>query len=399
MNYVSFNPEPFGFPGPRIPLLPWLTRDAISIENSNRAMVLPLQARARFYQRARYALTEAFRLCGVGPDGAALIPAYHCRTMLDPALRLGAEIGLYAVDRNLAPKLSDIVNCVARCTQPVKALLVTHYFGFPQDLKALKEFCTRQAISLIEDCSHCLPAAPVTDTVGTVGRYSIWSPYKFFPSEEGGMLVAHPNETLDSLATRSTGLRREARTLFRVFERSKGHVPLPSLADIDMLAENADEGRIDQDDDQQMASDLPSDMYEAADEHSSCSMAAKWIMRHNKISELAQKRRDNYQHWARVIEDLPHGKALFPILPERCIPYMFPLQITRPHIDFVALKRIGMPIWRWDDLALSDCTVAMDYRLNLLHLPCHQALTDVQMNWMTTAITNILTARSDPYAR
>jgi hypothetical protein len=42
--------------------------------------------------RGRYALTQAYRLAGVGSDAAILISAYHCRAMLDPAIRPGVPI-------------------------------------------------------------------------------------------------------------------------------------------------------------------------------------------------------------------------------------------------------------------------------------------------------------------
>ena len=49
-----------------------------------------------------------------------------------------------------------------------------------------------------------------------------------------------------------------------------------------------------------------------------------------------------------------------------------------------------MPIWRWDDMAVSECEVASRYRKRLIHLPCHQALGDSEMNWMTLALRTVL---------
>jgi dTDP-4-amino-4,6-dideoxygalactose transaminase len=69
---------------------------------------------------------------------------------------------------------------------------------------------------------------------------------------------------------------------------------------------------------------------------------------------------------------------------------MFPLYIDHPETHFFALKRLGVPIWRWDDMAVSDCAVAADFRLHLLHIPCHQELTPEQMNWMTGTIQQVM---------
>jgi hypothetical protein len=69
---------------------------------------------------------------------------------------------------------------------------------------------------------------------------------------------------------------------------------------------------------------------------------------------------------------------------------MFPLLISRPDPDFFRLKQAGLPIWRWDDMAVSACPVAAGYRTQLLHLPCHQGLSDAQMNWMLALVKDVL---------
>ena len=37
-------------------------------------------------------------------------------------------------------------------------------------------------------------------------------------------------------------------------------------------------------------------------------------------------------------------------------------------------------------MAVSGCPVAQDYRLRLVHLPCHQSLTDADMAAMTRLV-------------
>jgi hypothetical protein len=69
---------------------------------------------------------------------------------------------------------------------------------------------------------------------------------------------------------------------------------------------------------------------------------------------------------------------------------MLPLLIDHPETHFFELKHLGVPIWRWDDMAVSDCAVATHYRLHLLHLPCHQELTAEQMAWMTRTVASVM---------
>jgi hypothetical protein len=41
-------------------------------------------------------------------------------------------------------------------------------------------------------------------------------------------------------------------------------------------------------------------------------------------------------------------------------------------------------------MAVSACQTATNYRLKLLHLPCHQELTPAQMTWMTSTLQNVM---------
>ena len=59
-------------------------------------------------------------------------------------------------------------------------------------------------------------------------------------------------------------------------------------------------------------------------------------------------------------------------------------------IHFDKLKMAGVPIWRWEDSALGHCTVTDEYAFSLLQLPCHQELTDQEIEWMTDTIRRIM---------
>jgi hypothetical protein len=138
-------------------------------------------------------------------------------------------------------------------------------------------------------------------------------------------------------------------------------------------------------------SETPSDQYDAGLEGQGSFAGSRWIMRHTDVERLKKCRRQNYEKWAKTVADLPHCRALFPILPDDCVPYMFPLFIEHPGVHFLALRCLGVTVWRWDDMAVSNCPVAMAYRLQLLHLPCHQELTSHQMDWMTAAMSEVMT--------
>ena len=113
---------------------------------------------------------------------------------------------------------------------------------------------------------------------------------------------------------------------------------------------------------------------------------SRWVLRHSNLTRIAARRRAHYQQWASAIAHLPYCHSLFPLLANDIVPYVFPLWISHPQPHFYILKHLGVPVGRWDDMAISSCRTAASYRLQLLHLPCHQELSARQMTWMTAAV-------------
>lgn len=141
----------------------------------------------------------------------------------------------------------------------------------------------------------------------------------------------------------------------------------------------------------------PSWEYSAADETRSGLAVSRWIERHTDVEHLVQRRRSRYLQWVDAVTGLSGVQALFPQLPTGLAPYMFALRVDDPPALFYPLKQLGVPIWRWDDMAVSSCTVSARYRQGLFHLPCHQALDDAQMAWMTSSLRIVL-RRGGPLA-
>jgi perosamine synthetase len=392
MQYQKFEQGTWHFPRPMVPALPTLGRHSIRPAKSSAASLLGRLPNTRLYARSRYALADAYRLCGVGSDSTLLAPAYHCRTMLDPAIRLQADVQLYPLLPNLAADLRKLDACVAGCTKPVAAILVTHYFGYPHALGELLDYCNRRGIALIEDCSHCLLASQSDSaSIGRQGRYSVWSPYKFFPCDDGGILWANHDAPLPDAQPRLPSLLMELKGFMRSLQRGWENQAKPNPELLDKRIEDFRSNSTSSTNDVLNSSEVPSIQYDLSLEGMESLSGSRWIMQHTDIDRVATNRRQNYERWATIVAKLPHCHALYPTLPDGCVPYMFPLFIECPQVHFLALKSLGMTEWRWDDMAVSSCPVATAYRLKLLHLPCHQELTTHQMDWMVAAVTKVLT--------
>lgn len=381
LDTLIFDPSPCGFPKPRIPLLP-TGLDGLSLKAH------PTWAPAghfRHFTRGRYALREAYRLAGISPGSTLLAPAYHCRTMLDPTLALGGDVLLYPLRPNLSPDLAALDALANRSSAPIKALLATHYFGIPQDFAPLADWCTERSITLVEDCSHaffCEHHRPAG--IGSFGAFVVSSPYKFLPSPDGGLLYARTAKHLDDILTRAPSWVAELRGLANAWQKAQAQTACDTNSIDAKIAALIAQPTLPANDVRQF--DGWSTDYHPAEAGLSALRGSRMIWRHADTPAIAQRRRESYRRWSAATMNLPYCRPVFPELPEGCIPYMFPLRIEHPESHFSLLKRLGVPIFRWDSIAASDCPTANDYRLHLLHLPCHQSLTENQLDWMITAI-------------
>ncbi|HUP08288.1 MAG TPA: DegT/DnrJ/EryC1/StrS family aminotransferase [Caldimonas sp.] len=395
LRYTIFDPTACGFPRPRVPPLPGLSLDALGRTAPATHAVLGSGMPQRHYRRGRYALHAAYRASGAQDGEILLAPAYHCRSILDPGISLRANLQLYPVNQRLEPDLDALDDMVRHAAGPVRALLLTHYFGFAQDAQTLASWCERRGIVLIEDCCHAYIVPRSSARIGRHGRYVTASPYKFFPCEDGGVLIAPGGAELPE--ARPTTLRAELRSLAGALARGwsqrahRAGRPDPAALSEEWAAVVSAPGTLGEQ--RRFDSTEPSSLYDAIEAERAGSIASRGLVALCDVDRAAQQRRANYRRWRDATRELARCRPLFDDLPEDCVPYVFPLLIDDPASQFHALKRLGVPIWRWDDLADSTCSVSQQYRHRLLQLPCHQSLTDREMDWMIGAVRCAATGR------
>lgn len=378
-----FDASGCGFPSPRVPLLPAPSWRDLNGRAADRVPERLLDGPdVRRFARGRYALHAAFRAAGLEPGTLLLAPAYHCRTMLDPALALGAGLSLYALHEDLRPDLASIERLLDSAGGAARALLLPHYFGIEQpaaEIGTLAELCRRHGLLLIEDCAHAWMVAQRRVSAGRpAGRMIVASPYKYFSCPDGGMLWGDP--ALLPPQGAGAGVLAELKAARRAGVRRDTVLPPPAA-----LPGSAARGTEHHEHD-----DRPSHYYDRTLERRDALLLSRWLIGRARPDTIAQQRRRRYRQWLEALNGLAHGRALAPSLPDACAPYMFPMLLSRPDPDFFHLKQAGMPIWRWDDMAVSECVVARDYRTRLLHLPCHQGLSDAQMDWMLGLVREVL---------
>lgn len=392
LDYQVFDPASCHFPRPRVPVLPRGFEPAGADDALFLRDALPLGGLGLYFSRGRYALGEAYRRAGLDGDSTLLAPAYHCVTMLDPALAIGADVLLYPLAADLAPELAALDQLFERSVKPVKALLATHFFGFVRDFSRLKQWCDARSIVFVEDCSHTLFTERFqVKGAGRYGRFVASSPYKFFPSADGGWLYAPDATALAGAATQPASWLAELRGMKQSFDAMR--LPRVGTTDIivldDQLAVLATQVPAAGDDRcRRRAAQSP--QYQLEVERSAALRGSRWLIRNSAVGSAIRRRQANYRHWLQAVAGLPHCRPLYPELPEQVVPYMFPLHIDHPMPHFYWLKQLAVPVWRWDEMAVSGCPVAAEHRLHLLHLPCHQSLSEEEMDWMVAALGKVL---------
>lgn len=389
-SFRVFDPTPCHFPAPSVPLLPTPGIASFTGPRADRYRFLGEGHAGIFFSRGRYALRTAFQQAGIGPGKVLLAPAYHCRTMIDPAVRVGGEVMLYPLTAALEPDWEGIKALIANASSPPSALLLTHYFGIRQNLERAAAMCRQLGLTLIEDCSHAFIWSRHGTPPGTFSDHVVASPYKFVPCDDGGLLISrHPLADRDQ-SLQPRGLIAEMKALWRMLERFRRAAGgfNPSLTSSPLASEAPTLGR-----EYRQPGDSISGMYDTAIENHAGYRLSRLAIALSSPDRIADARRENYAFWANALSGVEHCRPLFPALPDDCVPYMFPLYLDSPEPHFYRLKQLGIPIWRWDEMADSDCPIAMDYRDHLLHLPCHQSLDRAALEWMTGTVIQVLTEK------
>lgn len=381
------------FPRPRAPLLPPLSGStAFGRRYADLPAVTDLAA-VVCYASGAAAIAMALRAAGIGVGHRVLVPAYHCASMIEPVRAVGAEPILYRLTSTLAADMRDLET---HRDAAVRALLITHYFGFPQDTPALRAFCDQRGLVLIEDCAHAWFGRFADRPPGAFGDYAVASVRKFFPVPDGGLLVSARRPLPASVA--GVTMAADIKAGIDVLEESFGYGRLGALYFLlgPVLALKTAVWRAVKAWRQRLASVPAATVgraYAYIDPDAVArpmTRTARGLMRLGAAGRIVARRRRHYRRIAMALEDLAGARPLHPELPESVVPYMFPVLIDRPEAVFAPLKTMGVPIWRWDALRDTGCPVADRYGQSLFQLPCHQELRDRELEWMIKSLCAVL---------
>jgi dTDP-4-amino-4,6-dideoxygalactose transaminase len=392
---------PADFPEARVPVTPVLSLAAFRPGGQRIRSVLDAK-QTRLVTSGRVAIALALRQMKVGPGDTVLVPSYHCASMIEPVVWAGARPLFYRINSDTSVNLDDVA---AKLDGSCKVLMATNYFGFPQDLAALRAFCDAHRIKLLEDCAHCFLGEYQGRPVGSWGDYAIASTMKFFPIYEGGALVS-ARHSLDGVELQSAGKAFEAKALLNTLEDGFAYGRLwgaKALLALPLRLKDLLWGRVKK----RHAAGAPALAPGSSDGGFSfdprwldkrSSLGSRVLLRLVSRSRMGQLRRRNYLKLQAALADLPGCRPLFPALPDKVYPWVFPLRVDQPQAIFRTLKLKGVPILRfgeylWPGVDASVCAASVDLSQRVLSFSCHQELRDRELDWMISEIRNALQQR------
>lgn len=340
----------------------------------------------------RAAISRALRALQLAPGRRVLLPTYHCPTMVAAVVHAGLVPAFYAQDAALRPLLDRLD------AQGAGALLVAHYFGHPRSLAAERAWCDQQGLALIEDCAHSFFGRAGERPVGAWGDYSIASITKFFAVPEAGLLASAQRRP-GALPLRPQGWRDQLLALPRLLSLARHHGrlrlgPPPAAAPSEFVSAPAGTTPM-------VAAATCTDPLQGCDmRRTDCQPLAlsRWVLQRSARAAIVERR---WQH-ARFLQQraLPAGARWLVDLAQAGTetagaPYAVPLWLDVPDAAYHALRRNGVPVFRWDVLWQgTPADLPGDHGhasgRHVLQLLCHQSLGDAELEHIGRTLDRVL---------
>jgi perosamine synthetase len=388
---------------PRIPLAPILSASSFrrAGKRTEQASTVLDAGEVRLVTSGRVAIALALRELGIGPGDTVLVPAYHSASMVPPVLWRGATPVFYRVRPDASVDLGDLA---AKIGSGTRAMMVTHYFGFPQEMAPIRALCDARGVALIEDCAHCFIGEHGGRPLGSWGDYAIASSMKFLPVYEGGALIS-ARHRLDRVVLASAGAGFEAKVALNSLERGFDYGRLPFVRAalwLPLHAKTALWELVKR----RRGGSAPTLAPDSSD--SSFNFDPRWIDKRSSLfartmlrlaspARIQARRRSHYARLQEAVQGLSGVRPLHPRLPDGACPWVFPLLVDDPEALFASLQARGVPLTRfgtpqWQGVDADTCANSTMLARHVLALPCHQELRESEIAWLARTLHAAVTA-------
>jgi len=396
-NDLTYEEKSNNYPPARAPISPVISFSSLAGKANNPPPSISDATYKRFVTSGRIATALALINENISTGDEVLVPAYHCESMVAPVRHTGAKAVFYRINPDTTINMGSITSLL---TDKTRALVVTHFFGFPQDVKALRDFCDHNKLVMIEDCAHSFFGKFCDKPVGYYADYAIASTMKFFPVFDGGVLASN-RHNLDSIMLEKPSLHMEIKAFITIIERAVAFKRLSLFGKVfgvlarikdfiwstikaiffkhrgsESIGPSAAEGGF---------------SFDPAWLNTKASKVSRYIINNTNNVELVKKRRKIYRLYVEALKNIPTCHILHPKLAEHTVPVVVPIYFDNCSKVFEELKNKGVPIWHFGEfldplVKPSTCPISYEYSQKIIQFPCHQELTKKEIGWIIRAI-------------
>lgn len=339
----------------------------------------------------RGALWRGIKLLNLDGTDRVLVPSYHCGVEVEAVLQANVEIEFYRIRDDMTVDLGALEEQIrAGC----RAVLVIHYYGFPQPVEEIRKLCRKYNAFLIEDCAHALFGRYCGRPLGTYGDMAIFSPPKSLPLPGGGaLLINNPGTDAVLWTERPSPAVVWKRTLGLLVSALEAHgdigVPHTGLAGIRRLCKRVVSIEGGRGYDTGMG-------FDTAMGYLGMPAVSRRIMNGTSIEWVMRKRRLHFECLLGGIRDTDHWRVCFTSLPEGICPLFFPIRIrgaSRSEVQMV-LKGFGIDTFVFAEqlhpsLPKGGFPEAELLSREVLCLPIHQHLDEKKVDSIVNAMNSI----------
>lgn len=363
------------FPAPIVPATPKFRLSALHIRQS----IDSDMSEALFTRNGRGAIGIAGTALKNKEKNIILIPSFHCPALVEPFIYLNYQIHFYPVNPDLTIDIEMLKDALK---SNVTHCVVVRYFGFSQNNQAVIKILQEQQIKIIEDCAHSLfhfnKHFNRNETANVDA--SICSINKILPTIDGGALFLQKKY---EARLSHVGWVEEIKAcafllgIPQLVGKTKSFFSSSSLDETVSESPSMSKGE------RKLRYFQPIDLESASYRHT------KLIFFHSALNNIRSARRQNFEYLVKNIDNPSIGKPLFTELTDDDVPYVTPF-LLKDKKHFSTLRKQGIQILRWEEVATSECETSQSYRSCLVQIPCHQQLTREQLDFIVTSFNELL---------
>jgi dTDP-4-amino-4,6-dideoxygalactose transaminase len=189
----------------------YLNPDFITAEPNNQLKKIFQNKNLLWTSSGRGSIEAIIKMLNLKPGDKILLPPFIAHGVILPLKRNKISLEFYKSNDDLTFDLKDIAKLIAEKSS-VKAILIIHYFGYPQPIDTLKNYINNKKIFIIEDCAQAfLSCYEDGSMIGTKGDVSLFSLSKSLPIPDGSfVIINNPSILMEQIKYKFSVLSKSA---------------------------------------------------------------------------------------------------------------------------------------------------------------------------------------------